>query len=73
MSADMDLIRLTAAETAASIAGGDVSAVEVAQDHLQLAGEQFEFGVGHRQAGQLGQVGYVIGENMNFGRHNTAA
>src|SRR6195952_5345006 len=35
MSADMDLIRLTAAETAASIANGDVSAVEVAQAHLE--------------------------------------
>ncbi|MFN8158992.1 MAG: Asp-tRNA(Asn)/Glu-tRNA(Gln) amidotransferase GatCAB subunit A, partial [Candidatus Nanopelagicales bacterium] len=29
-----DLTRLTAAETAASVASGDVSAVEVAQAHL---------------------------------------
>ena len=50
-------------------AGGDLADPgDGAQDHLQLAGEQLEFGVGHRQPGQLGQMGDIVAaDGLDFG------
>jgi hypothetical protein len=43
-----------------------------AEDDLQLPGEQLEFGVGHRQSGELGEMGDVVGLNLDFGWHDYA-
>ena len=45
-----DLIRLTAADTAAAIASGEVSAVEVTQAHLDRIGYQGWIGCEYKPA-----------------------